>query len=339
MGEKEYLDVEVTHNQYSTNKYYASGYGYIYSLNSVGRDGWRLIGGSYDNLRFMRDRIYGYSPREYIEYIEVEESDNQYTTNKYYATGYGYFYSLDTLGRDGWEFACQIGNLLHFMRTKDNGYSYSQDTYSDDYSGSVDEYEDNDYDTDDVVECVCPYCDADLTVRNCEDGARVECCVCGRTFILNIDNDTGDDFEDDVVEDESQEILCPSCGETVFFNDEDLVEGSVVCPACGEEIPALSMDCPSCGENFTYSGKDVEFGEVSCPVCGERCHPDFDDLRSLLTPLDLDDEDEANADDEDFEEDEEAEVDSLDDESNKSVGNDDFSMDDLLSKYLGNSLD
>lgn len=341
MGEKEYLEVEVTHNQYSTNKYYASGYGYIFSLNSVGRDGWKLIGGSYDKLRFMRERTYGYSAREDIEYIEVEESDNQYTTNKYYASGYGYFYSLDTLGRDGWELACQVGNLLHFMRCKDNGHSYSLDTYSNDYGDSIEEYEDHDYDAENIVECVCPYCDADLTVRNCEDGARVECCVCGRTFILNIDNDEDDDLGDDVEVDEQREIICPSCGEMVTFDEDSINEGIVVCTACGEEIPALSMDCPSCGESFTYSGKDVEFGEVVCPSCGERCHPDIDDLRSLLPPLDLDDDDETNEEDEEIIEDEEQveDTDCLDGENEYASKDEDFSIDDLFSKYLGKSID
>lgn len=50
-----------------------------------------------------------------------------------------------------------------------------------------------------------------------------------------------DDFyEDGVDEDnfgeEMFEVVCPACGETVYFEDSAIDDDFVVCPACGEKL-------------------------------------------------------------------------------------------------------
>lgn len=52
-----------------------------------------------------------------------------------------------------------------------------------------------------------------------------------------------EDFMDDVYdEDESDDeedlyqVICPTCGEEIYLDDEMLQEGSIECSACGEEL-------------------------------------------------------------------------------------------------------
>jgi DNA-directed RNA polymerase subunit RPC12/RpoP len=50
-----------------------------------------------------------------------------------------------------------------------------------------------------------------------------------------------DDFYGDYDEDEDYgeemfEVVCPACGETVYFEDSALDDEYVVCPACGEKL-------------------------------------------------------------------------------------------------------
>ena len=61
--------------------------------------------------------------------------------------------------------------------------------------------------------------------------------------------------EEDLVSEEDDgfyEVECPSCGETVYF-DDTLDTDSLVCPACGEKVMDFELcdgdcdgDCASC---------------------------------------------------------------------------------------------
>ena len=84
-----------------------------------------------------------------------------------------------------------------------------------------------------------------------------------REYIEEIDEDLGaveDDLylsdEDEEYEDEDDsdyyELECPSCGETVCFDDSLDLE-SIVCPACGEKID------------------DIEICDGACESCEEEC--------------------------------------------------------------------
>lgn len=45
----------------------------------------------------------------------------------------------------------------------------------------------------------------------------------------------GDEDDEDYGED-MFEVVCPACGETVYFEDSALDDDYVVCPACGEKL-------------------------------------------------------------------------------------------------------
>lgn len=48
------------------------------------------------------------------------------------------------------------------------------------------------------------------------------------------DDEEGDsDFE---IEDELYQVICPTCNEVIYIDDDMLSEGSIDCPACGEEL-------------------------------------------------------------------------------------------------------
>lgn len=60
--------------------------------------------------------------------------------------------------------------------------------------------------------------------------------------------DCDDDDEDDDEDEEYYEVVCPSCGETVCF-DESLELDDLVCPACGEKIGGIELcdgECDAC---------------------------------------------------------------------------------------------
>ena len=60
------------------------------------------------------------------------------------------------------------------------------------------------------------------------------------------DDEEEEDEDEDLVSEEDDgfyEVECPSCGETVYF-DDTLESDSLVCPACGEKV----MDFDVCGE-------------------------------------------------------------------------------------------
>lgn len=43
------------------------------------------------------------------------------------------------------------------------------------------------------------------------------------------------------------EVICPSCGEEIYVDEDTLSQGSIACPACGEE---LEFDMSALGEDF-----------------------------------------------------------------------------------------
>lgn len=62
-------------------------------------------------------------------------------------------------------------------------------------------------------------------------------------------------YEDDCCcdDDDMYEVECPSCGETVYFDEDIILEGEAQCPACGESIEFdldcdCDCDCEDCSE-------------------------------------------------------------------------------------------
>ena len=83
-------------------------------------------------------------------------------------------------------------------------------------------------------------------------------------YVEELDHDLGeveeelyfaDEYDEDEYEDEYEdvdseyyEIVCPSCGEVVCF-DDTLEEDELVCPACGELVTGIEVcdgDCSNC---------------------------------------------------------------------------------------------
>ena len=63
-------------------------------------------------------------------------------------------------------------------------------------------------------------------------------------------DDLNDDEDYEGEDDEFYEIECPSCGDTVYF-DDSLEVDELVCPACGEKIGDFEIcdgNCEACDE-------------------------------------------------------------------------------------------
>ena len=75
--------------------------------------------------------------------------------------------------------------------------------------------EDEDEWDDDYCDCDCDDCDCDCDCDNCD----CDCC-CDEDYF---------------------EIVCPSCGETVCF-DESVNAEELTCPACGSELGCIVED-------------------------------------------------------------------------------------------------
>ena len=58
-----------------------------------------------------------------------------------------------------------------------------------------------------------------------------------------------DDEEDAFDEDGFLEVVCPSCGETIYFDEEMLdAEEGLICPSCNEPVSINICDCDcECG--------------------------------------------------------------------------------------------
>ncbi len=58
-----------------------------------------------------------------------------------------------------------------------------------------------------------------------------------------------DEFEDEDDDDDSEDCYattCPTCEETVYFDESILEEGEVVCPNCGEKLEFDLTDIEEC---------------------------------------------------------------------------------------------
>lgn len=68
-----------------------------------------------------------------------------------------------------------------------------------------------------------------------------------------LEEDDDEDDEDAFDEDDFIEVVCPKCGETVYF-DEDMIDSDegLICPNCNEPIelaiPGCDCGCDCCGD-------------------------------------------------------------------------------------------
>lgn len=46
-------------------------------------------------------------------------------------------------------------------------------------------------------------------------------------------------------DDDMYEVVCPNCGETVYFDEEIIFDGEAECPSCGELLE-FDCDCEDC---------------------------------------------------------------------------------------------
>ena len=105
-----------------------------------------------------------------------------------------------------------------------NVYEYCDELDED--LGAVEEYLIDELDDECDCDCDgdCDNCDCDGDCNECEYGCGCDCgCDC--------DCDCDDD-------EEFFEIICPSCGETVCF-DQELDPENLLCPACGEKFGCI----------------------------------------------------------------------------------------------------
>ena len=108
-----------------------------------------------------------------------------------------------------------------------NVYEYCDELDED--LGAVEEYLIDELDDECDCDCDgdCDNCDCDGDCDECEYGCGCDCgCDC--------DCDCDDD-------EEFFEIICPSCGETVCF-DESVNAEELICPACQSEIGCIVDD-------------------------------------------------------------------------------------------------
>ena len=72
----------------------------------------------------------------------------------------------------------------------------------------------------------------------------------------------GDDEEEDDCcccdEDETYEVTCPTCGDTIYIDESMLDEGEMKCPNCGQELE-FDLDIDGCDcENGCDCGCDCD---------------------------------------------------------------------------------
>lgn len=76
------------------------------------------------------------------------------------------------------------------------------------------------------------------------------------------DDDSYDEEEADAMDidpdTELFEVVCPSCGEEIFVDEETLEMGDIECPACGEE---LEFDLSSLDEEPAFDIPEGDFTE------------------------------------------------------------------------------
>ncbi len=90
-------------------------------------------------------------------------------------------------------------------------------------------------DLDDEMELVTEQLDAvDEDLADLEEVFYDECDDC------DCDCDDCCDCDDDMYE-----VVCPACGETVYFDEEIILDGEAECPACGAPFE-FDCDCEEC---------------------------------------------------------------------------------------------
>lgn len=74
-----------------------------------------------------------------------------------------------------------------------------------------------------------------------------------------------DEDDDDDEEDPLYEVTCPSCGDTVYLDEDMLLEGDMECPNCGQllefDLEACDCGCDCCCED------DEDEDECDCEEC------------------------------------------------------------------------
>lgn len=48
------------------------------------------------------------------------------------------------------------------------------------------------------------------------------------------------------------------------------------CDDCCDDEDVYEVDCPACGETVYFDGEDIDNGFASCPACGERLEFELD---------------------------------------------------------------
>lgn len=73
----------------------------------------------------------------------------------------------------------------------------------------------------------------DLEQRNAELAAEVDELY---EEVSKVEEDLLDDELSDDFDDSLYQVICPTCNEIIYMDDDLLSEGSITCPACGEEL-------------------------------------------------------------------------------------------------------
>lgn len=116
------------------------------------------------------------------------------------------------------------------------------------------------------------YNNTELAVMN-EDLLRVENRLYNGKLAERLDSDefAGNDLDDETDNDENFEdedddrdyfVICPSCGERLGLDDEDLERGSKSCPTCSESLEFdidEAENCCDCGCDHNHIHEDVTF--------------------------------------------------------------------------------
>lgn len=104
--------------------------------------------------------------------------------------------------------------LNGYIEEIDEDLGFLEDiVYDDDDTDSSEEDDEDDY-------------DCDLDCENC-----THCDECGECD----DVDEDDDIDEDDDEDGFRCLMCPACGEKIYF-DESIDPSDLICPACGKNV-------------------------------------------------------------------------------------------------------
>lgn len=95
--------------------------------------------------------------------------------------------------------------------------------------------------------------DIALSVADLEDEVAVIDDDCSELYdrldeLEYFDDEEDDEWENDWLDDDDYELICPECGERIVVDGELLLSGEAVCPLCGVEITETpcDFDCGNC---------------------------------------------------------------------------------------------